>query len=82
MLIRVTTQSFVDMDTEDGEKDQGPLDYEERDMDDAHDDYESYNLPPMDRKTPNKIKKSRINKDLAENIRLLEQTLTSFGVQR
>ena len=73
---------FVDMDTEDGEKDQGPLDYQERDMDDAHDDYESYNLPPMDiLKRPIRLKKSRINKDLAENIRLLEQTLTSFGVQ-
>jgi len=44
--------------------------------------FHGYNLPPIDiLKKPIKLKKSRIDKDLTDKVRLLEQTLASFGVQ-
>ena len=45
-------------------------------------DYEGFALPPLELfKKPLQIKKSRIDKDITDKVRLLEQTLASFGVK-
>jgi S-DNA-T family DNA segregation ATPase FtsK/SpoIIIE len=43
---------------------------------------ESYTLPPLTLlRKPIKVKSSRLNKDLIENVRILEETLDNFGIK-
>ncbi|MDH7578441.1 MAG: DNA translocase FtsK [Bacillota bacterium] len=43
---------------------------------------QNYNLPPLTLLTrPLKVKSSRLNKEIIENVRILEETLESFGVK-
>jgi S-DNA-T family DNA segregation ATPase FtsK/SpoIIIE len=42
----------------------------------------NYNLPPLELlKKPLKVKSSRLNKELIENVRILEETLGNFGIK-
>lgn len=42
----------------------------------------NYNLPPLELlRKPLKVKSSRLNKELIENVRILEETLESFGIK-
>ncbi|MGB9791500.1 MAG: DNA translocase FtsK [Thermacetogeniaceae bacterium] len=43
---------------------------------------QNYNLPPLSLLTrPLKVKSNRLNKEIIENVRILEETLESFGVK-
>jgi len=44
--------------------------------------HNKYNLPPLEiLRKPLKVKSSRLNKELIENVRILEETLESFGIK-
>lgn len=44
--------------------------------------HSNYNLPPLELlRKPLKVKSSRLNKELIENVRILEETLESFGIK-
>jgi S-DNA-T family DNA segregation ATPase FtsK/SpoIIIE len=53
-----------------------------REMDGNAGSFENYSLPPLSLLTkPLRVKSSRLNKEILENVRILEETLNNFGVQ-
>lgn len=54
-----------------------------QEMENSHGkEQQNYNLPPLSLLTrPLKVKSNRLNKEIIENVRILEETLESFGVK-
>ncbi len=59
-----------------------PLEKEQDPPKGSSDTPQSYSLPPLSLLTrPLKVRSSRLNKEIIENVRILEETLESFGVK-